>query len=210
MTYDIQDFVRDAFKNGQSRDQISKALLAARWRQADIDAALAHYATDVSFAIPVPRPKAHLSAKEAFIYLLLYLCLYISAWSTGSILFKIINTNFPDATYNNYYGNGDLSGLRMATAALIVTYPLFLWLSYITRRSARDPEETRSGIRRALTYLTLFIAAGVMIGDVIALLYNFLQGEIATRFILKVVTILVIAAAIFGYYLWDLRKDEKV
>lgn len=208
MTYDIQDFVRDALKNGQSRDQISKALLAAHWRQADIDAALSHYA-DVAFVIPVPRPKVHLSAKEAFIYLLLYLCLYISAWSTGSILFRIINSNFPDVTYNNYYSNGDLSGLRMATAALIVTYPLFLWLSYITRRSARDPEETRSGIRRALTYLTLFVAAGVMIGDVIALLYNFLQGEIAARFILKVITILVIAAAIFGYYLWDLRKDEK-
>jgi amino acid transporter len=55
-------------------------------------------------------------------------------------------------------------------------------------------------------YLTLFAAAILIIGDLVALLYNFLEGELTTRFALKIVAVLVVAAAIFWYYLYDLRR----
>ena len=76
------------------------------------------------------------------------------------------------------------------------------------RAVRRDPTKRASKIRRWLTYLTLFVAAGILIGDAIALVNGVLGGELTIRFMLKVVTIAVIAGAIFGYYLRDLRRDE--
>jgi uncharacterized membrane protein YpjA len=36
-----------------------------------------------------------------------------------------------------------------------------------------------------------------------------LGGELTTRFILKVLVAAVIAGTVFGYYLRDLRRDER-
>jgi hypothetical protein len=72
-----------------------------------------------------------------------------------------------------------------------------------------DPGKRRSHIRRWLTYLTIFAAAAVLIGDVITLVYNVLGGEFTVRFGLKALVIAILAGAIFGYYLSDIRRDEK-
>ena len=47
------------------------------------------------------------------------------------------------------------------------------------------------------------------IGDVIALMYNLLSGELTLRFILKMLTIAVIAGTTVTFYLWDIRADEQ-
>ena len=59
-----------------------------------------------------------------------------------------------------------------------------------------------------LTYLTLSLAAGIMIGDVTGIVYNLLGGEMTTRFGLKVVTVGAIAGSVFGYFRRDLHKEE--
>jgi len=41
------------------------------------------------------------------------------------------------------------------------------------------------------------------------LLYNFLRGDLTLQFFLKALVILATAAAVFGYYLWDLKKKDK-
>ena len=66
-----------------------------------------------------------------------------------------------------------------------------------------------SPIRRWLTYFTLFVAAGFLIGDLTTLVYNVLGGEITIRFSLKVIVVGAIAGTIFGYYLRDLRREER-
>ena len=60
-----------------------------------------------------------------------------------------------------------------------------------------------------LTYVMLFIGALTLIGDVISLIYNFLGGELTTRFVLKVITVGVIAGAVVAYYFADLRGEDK-
>ncbi|MEY4722841.1 MAG: hypothetical protein RLZZ324_354 [Candidatus Parcubacteria bacterium] len=206
MTNELQSFVKEALGKGLPRTDIRKALLDAKWEEQEVDGALALYA-EVPFAIPVPRRKPYLSAREAFMYLVLFMTLYISAFNLGSLLFDFINRAFPDATQGNYY---DPSTLRFAVASLIVAFPLYLWLSSLMQRAiTRDPEKKTSKIRGWLTYLTLFVTAGIIIGDVIALLFNLLGGELTARFLLKVLVVGFIAGMIFGYYLWDSRKSEK-
>ena len=43
----------------------------------------------------------------------------------------------------------------------------------------------------------------------ITLVYNVLGGELAVRFLLKVLVAAVIAGSIFGSSLWDIRRGER-
>ena len=64
------------------------------------------------------------------------------------------------------------------------------------------------GQRSSAIYLTLFIAAGCLIGDMTTLVYQLLGGELTVRFMLKVIVVGAIAGTVFGYYLHDLRREE--
>ena len=71
---------------------------------------------------------------------------------------------------------------------------MFLYLSWYTERDVgRDPVKRASKVRRWLTYLTLFASASALIGDVTTLVYNALGGELTIRFVLKVITVGLIA-----------------
>lgn len=208
MNDDLKSFVKEAIAAGQSRQAIRQALSQANWPEEEVTAALAAYA-EVDFPVPVPRRRPYLSAREAFIYLLLFVCLYISAFSFGSLMFEFIEGWFPDAlkSWQDY----SVESVRMSSASLIVAFPLFLWLTRLTVKAIKsDPDKRSSKIRKWLTYITLFVAASFIIGDLITLFFNLFGGELTVRFLLKVLTVLVIAGLIFGYYLWDLKKEEKV
>jgi hypothetical protein len=207
-TQDLEQFVRDALARGCSRQDIDKALTDAGWTVEQIRSALTAYA-DVDFAIPVPRPRPYLSAREAFLYLVLFTTLYLSAYHLGSLLFELINRAFPDVSMP--YGNGVSRSIRWSVASIVIAFPIFLLLSAkIGRELVQQPVKRQSAVRRWLTYLTLFVAAVVLICDLITLVDSVLGGEITARFILKVIVAGVIASAVFGYYLWDLRRDEDV
>lgn len=144
--------------------------------------------------------------KDVFSYLLLFVTLYIGVVSIIALLFQYINTLFPDQLYFSYSNAYDT--MRRSVASLIVTWPVFLALSIMLgKETNKDPEKRNLKIRKWLVYLTLFVSALTLIIDLITLLYNFLGGELSTRFALKVLVILVVAGAVFGYYLWDARRE---
>lgn len=155
--------------------------------------------------------KTSSKAREAFLYALQFLSLYVSALSLGALLFRFVNRFVPDSleSYPGYY-DGSLQSMRFSISALIVTFPLFLWMSRSVFQFLKEyPDRRTSGIRQWLTYITLFFAAGTIMGDLIGLVNNFLNGELTLRFGLKVVIVGAIASLIFGYYLWDLKKAES-
>ncbi|MDP2587325.1 MAG: DUF5671 domain-containing protein [bacterium] len=152
------------------------------------------------------------TAAEVFSYLLLFLVLYIGVFAFLALLFDFIDVWFEGTkrAYAYAYGGGQNYSFIFGTSALVVVWPIFIIMSWLTGRwMLRDASRKNIGIRRWLTYLALFVSAVTLIIDLIVLVYNFLSGGLTTNFLLKVVAVLVVAAAVFGYYLWDLRRSAK-
>lgn len=204
----LSDFVRDALARGLPRPQIEQALLQAGWSRDQARSALAAYA-EVDFPVPVPRPKPYVSAKEAFLYLVLFSTLYVTAYNLGRLVFSFIDHAFPDPALAEDFVEYSQFAIRWSVSSLVIAFPVFLYVSRLLAAGIRrEPAKRGSRVRKWLTYMTLFIAAGVLIGDLTTLVFNFLGGELGLRFLLKALTVGVISGAIFGYYLWDLRSDE--
>lgn len=208
-TQELERFVHEAQARGEARPRIEAALAAAGWPPEEVRGVLAGYA-EVDFPVPVPRPRAHLSPRDAFLHLLLFATLYLSAWHLGSLLFDLVNHAFPDPADPAWAVGGLAQSMRWSVASLVIAFPVFLWIArLLAREEARNPGRRLSAVRRWLTYLTLFIAATVLIGDLIALVHNVLGGELTLRFGLKVLVVAVIAGTVFGHYLRDLRREER-
>jgi hypothetical protein len=209
MTGELRDFVREGLTRGMSRELIREKLLTAGWRVEEIETALSAFA-DIESPIPVPRRRPYLSARETFFYLVLFVTLYITAFHVGAVLFQLVNRAVPDVAGSTSYGD-DYSpeAARGAIAAIVIAFPIFLFMSRLIGTSvARDPEKRASKIRRWLTYITLFISACVIIGDLTFLVTRILSGELVLRVGLKVLAVLGIAGILFLHYLAALRREE--
>ncbi len=152
---------------------------------------------------------AKASPKDVFMHLLAVVALYISAVSFGALTFQFINRWLPDPlTDHGYYRTAMADAIRWFVAMLTIVFPVYVWTAWSIQKEATAHASKRNlKIRKWLLYLTLFLAAAVIIGDLIALIYNFLGGELSARFLLKVGVVLFIAASVFGYYLWNLKSD---
>jgi hypothetical protein len=208
---ELLGFVKDALARRVPRSDIEQALVGAGWDAPQVSVALGGFA-ELDFPIPVPRPRPYWSAREAFLYLILFSTLYVSAYHAGSLLFDIIDRMFPDPAAPNAARLLAFAAdrIRWSIASLVVALPVFLYVSALTNReTATDSSKRDSKVRRWLTYLTMFLAATILIGDVITLIYNALGGEVTIRFVLKVLTVGGIGGATFAYYRSGL-KDQKV
>ncbi|HVY84524.1 MAG TPA: DUF5671 domain-containing protein [Caulobacterales bacterium] len=205
----LEAFVREALDKGHDRDRIATALQAAGWTKKEIDAALSEWVV-TDFGMAAPKPKAYVSAREAFLYLVLFLLLGIVAWHLGSLLFALIDKAIPDVLDRGaYLTDARDSQIRSGVAGLVVAGPLFLWLAlHIRKQRHTNPAMQRSRVRKWLTYLTLVIAACTLVGDAISLVYSFLSGELSTRLGLKMFVIAGIAGAIFLFFIRDAERGD--
>jgi hypothetical protein len=205
---ELSNFVRRALAAGQPRDAVAQALAQAGWGRDQVRRALAEYA-DVPFPVPVPRPRPYLSAREAFLYLVLFATLYDSALALGALFYALIDHAWPDAASAGISSGSFRDSLRLSVAQLAVAFPVFVMLTVSLRRAiAHDPTRRDSRVRKWLTYVTLFLGACVLIGDAAALFYRLLGGELTARFASKVLVVGAIAGTIFTSYLRDLRSEE--
>ncbi len=143
--------------------------------------------------------------KDFFLHLLGIITLYMSIVSIITVLFQYVNVLFPDITSYDQYSV--LQNIKWASAMLIIVFPVYVGISWLILKDiVKDPLKSELRVRRWLSHLTLFIAALTIIIDLITLVYFFLDGDLTARFIVKVLVILAVAGAIFGYYLWDVRR----
>lgn len=161
---------------------------------------------DPNSIVSIAKPK--MGPKDFFLNVAAAVVMYVSAGSLIALLFSTIDYWLVDDL--NYYRYGFTGGMRFAISSLIVLFPVYIWLMTIIRKdSDLHPEKRELGIHKVIVYLTLFLAGGLIIGDLIAVINVFLSGEIAARFVLKAVAVLLVGALIFSYYLYDLRKGAN-
>lgn len=150
--------------------------------------------------------KIKTTPKDFFVFIGSMIALYASAVSLLNLLFEIINAFFPDTLYFSY--DHFSSGMRWSIASLLIVFPLYIFLSWFINKDLNtNPLKKNLGIRKWLTYLTLFISGVTIATDLVILINIFLGGEITVRFAFKVLTVLIVAGVIFAYYLYDLRKN---
>ncbi|MBN2318346.1 MAG: hypothetical protein JXR49_04680 [Acidobacteria bacterium] len=205
MNSQINDFVYEALRRGVSREDISAGLLKGGWTSKEINAALDAF-VECDLPLPVPRKRVSGSAKEAFLFLVLFSSLYTFVFGLGSVLFDLINIHLPAPGETVWRW---VVSLRYGIASVIVSFPVFLFMvRLITREAQRNPGQRISPVRRWLTYLTLFVASVSIVADLISLIVRFLSGDLTLRFGLKVLVVGVLAGIVFIHYLRDLRQDE--
>jgi len=146
--------------------------------------------------------------RDVFSYLLATAMLYVAVISFLTLLFQYINIWLPDQL--DFFMSGSTSATQRSTASLIVVWPVYILMTWLLGKDIKlNIEKSEIKARKWLLYLTLFISAIIIIVDLITLIFNFLGGELSLRFGLKVLVVLLVAAGVFGYYLWDIRRDRS-
>src|SRR3989344_1809905 len=131
--------------------------------------------------------------KDVFGQLLAIIGLYVSVIVFGALIFGLINLYFPDVL-NYDYGYFAKQSLKWPLAVLVIVFPLYLWLNnYLQNDLERNPEKKELKTRKWLLYFTVFATAIVIVGDLITLIYRFLNGDLTVQFVLKVLAVLLIA-----------------
>ncbi len=212
MRYDedpkLLQFVEAAKSKGASDEFLASFLARRGWPQDDVYAALGRFwERETGLAVP-DRTGGGESSRDAFLYLLSFSTL--ATWTTalGSMLFQFIDLWLPDpVAYQQVYSLRNAVNWQMASIA--VAFPIFvLVMRTILREAQARPERLQSGVRKWLTYIALLLTAGAMICDLIWFLDYFLTGELTSRFVLKALTVMLICAAVFVYYLGSLHWDR--
>ena len=150
----------------------------------------------------------HSAPKDVFLYLLNILTFYLSIIGFIMLYIQYISALFPDPL--NFYYTAIANGVRVATSIFIVAVPVFILTSWLLAKDLKSNPEKREGrLRKWLIYLTLFISSVTIIVNLIIFVYNFMSGELTIQFFLKILTILLVASAVFGYYIWELRRKDN-
>ena len=148
------------------------------------------------------------SPKDVFLHLLAIIALYVAAGSFVTLLFQYINIFFPDPIVDHYYSlQSAYSTIRWVISTLIIVFPVYILTSWFLNKGyLANPSKRNLRIRKWLIYFTLFVAALIITGDLVTLIYNLLGGELTIRFFLKILAVLATAGSVFFYYFWDVRQ----
>lgn len=200
----LSEYIAAAKARGASDSFVVELLERNGWPRKEVYAAFA-----AIYETPKRGAGVAESARDAFLYLLSFGTLSVWAWNLGSLFFTLIDIWYRDPVFTPQLFVGRNVAISGNMAALVVSFPIYMvTMRILLSDLAQKPEKLESGVRKWLTYIALLISASVVIGDLIAVVDYFLRGEITTTFLLKVLTVFVIAGGVFLYYLQPLEKPE--
>ncbi|MBP7006538.1 MAG: hypothetical protein KBC44_00730 [Candidatus Pacebacteria bacterium] len=158
--------------------------------------------------------KSKMSLGFFFLSLGVLITLITTVVSFLNLVFGTLEKRFPDVLNSSYqygYSTYDYEGIRMSLATLVIFFPVFLIVSYFWKKfmiSGLSHEDTL--VKKWLIYIVLFLSSLTLVIDLVTLVKYFISGEITTRFLLKVLAVLVVALYVGVYYVFELRNKQKV
>lgn len=133
------------------------------------------------------------------------IALYVSLSALVAVVFGVINIMYPDQAEGYWAYESAQEGIRLGIAMLIVFFPTYVVLTRTVNQIRRKETGTYLVLTKWLVYLSLLIGGGILLGDLVAVIMTYLNGEITLRFILKAFTLLIVIGAAFYYYIQDAR-----
>lgn len=155
-------------------------------------------------------------AKSFVLQLASLATLFVSLPALITLLFAIINLQFPDAADDYWQIESAESSVRYTIAILVIFFPAYLVLTRMVNKARRSEGELYHTLTRWLVYLALLVAGMIILGDLAVVVYTFLNGEITVRFILKALALLAVIGGASYYYaldakdFWQRRERESV
>jgi hypothetical protein len=112
----------------------------------------------------------------------------------------------PDAADSYWEVSRAQEGIKIGIAMVIVFFPAYLTMTRIVNKNRRQSSDhAYLGLTKWLIYLSLLVGGAVLLGDLVAVIMSFLEGDITSRFLLKAGAILIVVGAAFHYYLHDVK-----
>ncbi len=147
--------------------------------------------------------------REFFLHLLSNVALYYCAGWLVALYYSYVDYSF--GTVNQFtYDTAWLPGqMRWAIASLVIVFPVYILVTrFLNKDLDAHPEKRELRIRKWLMYLALSLASVALVIDLVALIYQFLSGEFATAFFLKVLSVAIVSGLVFAYYFYELRREH--
>lgn len=145
------------------------------------------------------------TAKNFALQLGSLITLYISIGALIGLLFSVVTVLYPDPAQGYWEYDSASSNIRFTIAMLVVFFPAYIVLTRLVNTVRRTEHGTYLTLTKWLIYLSLLVGGGVLLGDFVAVLNGFLNGELTTRFVLKALTVFFVTGTGFTYYLLDAR-----
>lgn len=151
------------------------------------------------------------TAKDVFLYLGIIITLSVSVGNIISIIFTALEKIYADPLTNMFVSDIYNDGTRMAVASLVILFPLYILLSWLSSRDViKNPEKQELMARKVTIYIALFVTTCTLVGTLISIVYTFLGGELSALFGWKAFTVFVLALSVFGYYFYTLRRNYTI
>jgi hypothetical protein len=142
---------------------------------------------------------------DVFIHLLAVIALYVSIVGALAVLFQYVNLALPDPADVD---TDVRDRIRWGVASLLIFFPAYAWAWRSIELDLREnPDKKKLWVRTCPIYLTLFLAGLLALTDLACLVYYFMSGDLTSRFLLKVLAVLLVSGAVLWFYLGALRRD---
>lgn len=145
------------------------------------------------------------TAKNFALQLGSLITLYVSIVAITMLLFGVITLQYPDPANGYYEYDSAANSIRFGIAMLIVFFPAYILLTRIVNTIRRHEKGTFLTLTKWLIYLSLVVGGATLLGDLVAVIFNYLNGELTVRFILKAITMFIVVGSAFVYYLFEAR-----
>lgn len=151
------------------------------------------------------QPAFHL-----FLYLTNFFALGFLLSGIINIYFQLVNKYVEDTALENISQYDDGS-LKYGLAVLVIAGLIYFPIAYLINKKIEKGEiRSDSLVRKFLTYIALFILTAIAVGNLVALFYNYLTGELTGNIFWKIVAFFVATAFFAYFYFWEIRRKESI